>query len=79
MKPDVLHGPLVVLAATLRVYARDGRASFTAVGEETGLSKATVSHHLHTLRAKELVAWDDGPRRPIPGSLRPLVKIIAVP
>ena len=58
------------LAAIIRVYARDGRATVDTVRVEAGYaSKSTTHKHLVQLAVRGLVAWSDG----CDGTLRPLV------
>lgn len=48
------------LAALIRVYARDGRATVRTVAREDGRVFSTVHYMLCKLRKRGLVAWTDG-------------------
>lgn len=58
---------LATLAALVRVYDRDGRATVRAVATECGRAVSTVHDHLRALRRAGLVGWEDEQQ----GTLRP--------
>ncbi|MGH9249765.1 MAG: helix-turn-helix domain-containing protein [Acidimicrobiales bacterium] len=58
-----------VLAALMRLQARDGRATVPAVAAEAGVSRANAHGRLVVLRNAGLVAWEPETA----GTLRPLV------
>jgi hypothetical protein len=64
-----------VLAALIRVHARDGRATIRAVADAAGMEKGWVHHRLQELAGEGLVASEPG----LTGTLRPLVAPIPEP
>ena len=76
-RPDAALAPPLArtLAALIRVYARDGRATVQSVMVEAGYaSRGDVHMHLSRLRGLGLAAWDDGQQ----ATLRPTVVAVAV-
>lgn len=66
---DVLRDSTArTLAALIRVYARDGRATVRSVADESGLKSSVTHKNLHRLEALDLVRGVS-----IQGGLRPAV------
>lgn len=72
----LLAGQAATLAALVRVYTRDGRATVRTVMVEAGKRSPNTTHvHLVALRNAGLVTWEDGRQ----STLRPLVRPVALP
>lgn len=65
---------LRVLLAIVKLHREDGRVTVRAIQDEIGLlSPSTVHAHLHRLRNKRFVDWDEGKA----ATIRPLVDVVA--